>query len=305
MRAVFAVSLAVALLAPAVASADGVVVFSGGGGFRAGFRGGARIGFGGGYRTRVPMAYRPIRFSRPPTGWYASGYASGAIGIGVQVDSGPSCDYPVYTPPPAPCCATATYPVYNPYPVVVAEPAPQPSRMAAGVRLIAGHAGDENARGGDYGGVGGYVRFALGPTVAIELAAEALRHDDQDRNVERTDLPITAGLLLFLNGPGSSLRPFLSGGLGYTMATAHSTGSVSESENYGAGYLGAGLSARLGRGIRLDLEARYNRKDRVGDERVNTQILASGGGDKAGTTIALLPEREEASEARIGLTFLF
>ena len=77
-----------------------------------------------------------------------------------------------------------------------------------------------------------------------------------------------------------------------------------ESEGYVGGYLGIGLSAKLSRTVRIDLEARYARKDRLSNEELTTQVLPAVS-DKSVQTVPLLADREEASELRAGLTFMF
>lgn len=302
MRAGLALSFATVAtlsLAPALAHADGVVVI--GGGFRAGFGVGYR-----GYRNpaRIPMPYRVQRFSRPPAGWYGGGYASGSIGIGVQVDSGPSCDYPVPAPPPPPvACCTVAPPVY--YPTVVAERPARRNTLSGGARVIAGHTGDSDGRGGDFGGLGAYLRLDAGMNLGVELAVDATGTDDKDRDLERRDLTPQVGLLLFLTGERQQLRPYLSAGAGYTMSKVSIGTSIDTSEDYVGGYAGVGLSARLTRSLRLDVEGRYNRRDKL-DRTDDTQILASGSAtDKAGTSIPLLPDSEESSELRVGLALVF
>ncbi len=282
--------VALAVASPQIASADVHIHTSGGVSIPVPV---VRVRVGGG----VPLYRRP-RFSQPPRGWRfgfsGSVSASASVGIGYQVDSGPSCDYPVpvYTPPPPTSCCTTAYVAPSGY--VVAS-APREYKSFMGIRLLGGS--DGSAERDEIGGGGVYARFPLSRALSIESALEIQgRNDPAAANLQRFDVPATVGLVAFLmNGP---TRPYLTAGLGYAWANAdddfhHETGT------YRVGYVGAGLSLKLSRRTTLDFDARWTR--RTLDSHDGEPVIDS----KLGVLPPLLAETESPTELRAGVLFAF
>ncbi|MFW5926269.1 MAG: outer membrane beta-barrel protein [Myxococcota bacterium] len=191
-------------------------------------------------------------------------------------------------PPPRVVVVEAEPRHEEPPPPPPPEPAPPPPRPRREPRFgIHGHVGGIGARNVQMGGAGAAFRFRPSGRLALDLGAGLYAGTDYN-GLDRTEVPLTADLLLYVN-PQNALQVYFVGGLG--LAAAHAEGvniHTDEFESRDFGYvgaqLGAGLEWRLGRHFALNADLRGFVRQRVDDNDNQPEFIEYDHGRPTGRT---------------------
>ena len=216
---------------------------------------------------------------------------------------------PVYVPPPAPlppvyvapqgpvvaqpqpyyppsCCVQPPPPPYPP-PIAYPRPVKPPFKPRVGLGVTG--EGIFGLRNNDFRGWGvlGQLRYRAVPHLTLELMG-GYERTRNSQNLQRTDVPVTFGLLVPLAGPRSVLSPYFVFAGGINFANLNLTGTnpqgFEERRIQAIGQIGFGLELRLGSHLALNGDARLE-----GRWNLNAQSTSAGPNTANGPTAQLIP----------------
>lgn len=168
-----------------------------------------------------------------------------------------------YAPPPAPVVyASAPAPAPVVQEVVIVKPAPPPIGWKAKIGLGVRGTGQAVNDGWNNMGIGGEFLYRASNHVSLELAAEYQKNVNGD--VDRIDIPVTAGVRLHIGNPHWIVSPYFVIAAGFDYANQDLRVTKDEAYFFDA-QLGGGLELRLGQHFAITADARFDGKKRIDD----------------------------------------
>jgi hypothetical protein len=181
--------------------------------------------------------------------------------------------------------------------VVVVRPAPKPpgwqSRIGLGVRGT-GQTVNDNWNNL---GIGGEFLYRASNHISLELAAEYQKNVNGD--IDRMDIPVTAGVRFHIGSPNWIVSPYFVLAAGFDYANMDLRVAHDEAYYFDA-QLGGGLELRLGQHFAITADARFDGKKRIDDAAPSVQATSFVNGKR----VSALGD-EYGGQFRLGLAVYF
>lgn len=146
-------------------------------------------------------------------------------------------------------------------------------------------------------GIGGELLYRASNHVSLELAAEYQKNVNGD--LDRWDVPVTAGVRLHIGNPRWIVSPYFVLAAGFDYANLDLKVAHDEAYFFDA-QLGGGLELRLGQHFAITADARFDGKKRIDDPSPAVQATTSVNGKP----VAVLGD-QYGGQFRLGLAVYF